>query len=1202
EDEIRRLSLLLFAEVKPKCVELSTLTMSPNFTKSPQLVSTLGSISQTLQSHKKDNTLVERPYILSKNLADYIFFPLTALLKQTNLDDAVIQHVLNIIGFLTRFSWSSDVNLELIDQLYPLVVVLSGITSMDSLGNKSLELRSSTIYCLSSIISAIPSTYFNDTTKPKRLQFLGNSITILLTVITSLINPTSQEQSSLVEESLESLDLLITDKATAELISHVLPGIVSQIVNFVVSSRNLHFSLHLLILELLRHLIVKVFSDSNLGVESENVETEFNTLMEVNKLWESGNLEQEMLNGNASQIAINIPESTKHRTMSWLKATSKQLKLSLNVLFKNLLLSSQVNKAKFRSKPKMGEKVISFIVQICENCFLTLFNEVVPLGLDVLSALISCTTIDDPLVEATAIAECSKLIIDALKQSKSPSKHGTMLFNLVRLKLEDLIDSKMTTALFSTDEEKINAFLVSMKIQLQILSELSEVTFIGSGDLSSMSSRALKRLKASIIECHHFSTNKSLSKSESFKFRDSTDEESKDNMLDNIELPPSINAKYITKINPQGNGSQSTDGTYSSNMMILSNKFDNIRNLIKQNDGFENAGVLAKTYTSKVESKLQSFVRFLGSSTKVDLTVDFLDEFFDQDPTNYFEQIDFLGKARSHFELSISLWIANNMLANSKIELNHNREIDEFLISDELDHLDVQVDSHSEEVCYFIMSKSQDQINEISEIMSLNKYLRDEIHLYETSYAIALDSIGTLSNCLPFEDFQADYLIEYLYPLLESLTYQSNPLIQSHGQNAVKMIIDNYYNGSLEALILDNLDYLIDSMNIRLSVITNLTPTLPKLLLLVMKIAGMKLLERNELNEILTQMFILIDSYHGYSMIVEGFFIVFEELINQIKKEYLVGSATNLKAQPIGDNSSSFKPWGMTNKEQLMKLIGDAEILAGTTEYDLNKEYFVRQEGVPFGDQIEETPDSDDEEYDSDENGSSEKDEKKWTSSVPKTTYLLVQRIFKYGFMMLTHQSQSVKIQILRAMKQAYPVLSTDHSLLIPIVTENWPVLFTLISGTNSLTTFQETQTSNSDSQNLVLPALEFAQVILDEDEALSERFMGRRFVESWEFLVSHNQLLKEVAQESQSIGQNSSSEVTVPKSKALARSRIDPRISAGYVKYLWTGLKAYNKVIPDTTRYNMVRFAYALGIPPQLEQPQEVKNTAWIIKLENGN
>ena len=58
-----------------------------------------------------------------------------------------------------------------------------------------------------------------------------------------------------------------------------------------------------------------------------------------------------------------------------------------------------------------------------------------------------------------------------------------------------------------------------------------------------------------------------------------------------------------------------------------------------------------------------------------------------------------------------------------------------------------------------------------------------------------------------------------------------------------------------------------------------------------------------------------------------------------------------------------YKPWGMSNKEQLLAFIDKSKRSDDIIEdYDPNKEYFKRKEDLPFSELDKDSDDEDDEE------------------------------------------------------------------------------------------------------------------------------------------------------------------------------------------------------------------------------------------------
>jgi len=946
-DVQRELSLLLFTAIKPYCVELTQLSLIPNpifKSDSQKLVSALQNVSNTLEGHYRENSSLG-PYRLSANIADYVFFPLSNLLKQPTLSDEVISILLKIIAFLIKHSWSHNVDVKLLDQLYPLILFLVdnnvGVKGATVIETKDFTFKQSAVIVMSNLIACLPSDYFSNS--PKNLTMLGSSTTILLDIFTSLQGPTTQEQIFLVNDSLDTISLLYS-KVSAEQLSHIFPGSVSHLVNFSTNSKSLHFSIICGILKLLKQLIVKVFNDKDLHISLDSLDSQPD-LEKLNELWEDQN-EKDLTKGmDMLNIKIEIPATAnKHRTTNWLFATAKQLKISLIILFR-IFLTSQTNRQKIQTKAQVSNELILFVNEILKNCFVSLFKDFCTIALDVLSKLISILTFDEKTSiqnstdEEIKIDEYSSLVILNISANHTSNKNQTLLYNHVKSKLSDFINNKLSSIVFSTDDEKINSYIVSLKFQFSILNKLSNSFFTNEDAVQDLRLKLTQHLQVQFVNCFLF--NNQLKSKENFPLAingipSDNSNESK-NKLDNIELPPHINANKLARIDNNNHLTNSNDNrnAYTDNLLILSRNWSGGK---PYNDSSKLISSYFKgIYSPFIETRfigLLSFIASLGNSSESKSLLA-IENLFINNVDDL--SIQYLNKA-------VSLWMANNLISgysskNIKQMQNSSNidsfDINEFLIFEQKEAIinsQPTSENNTEEMSYLIMDKAQELIDEVSSLMNSPENITSKnkmqlYKIYEFAYAVAIDSIGQLANHLSLVDFQSDFLIDYLYPLFEALTYQSNSLIQTHAASSLDSIVKNYYNGSLELLVMDNLDYLIDCLSLKLSVVSTLTPALPGILLIVLKIAGIKLLLTNQLLDILTKMFILIDSYHGYSALVQGFFIAFEELIQQIKVEYLKETILHKDESSSSVNDSVYKPWGLSNCEQLLALIDDSKKL-----------------------------------------------------------------------------------------------------------------------------------------------------------------------------------------------------------------------------------------------------------------------------------
>lgn len=1189
----RELSLLLFAAIKPFCIDLSQLALLPPSvfnTDSPKLATCLSNITTTLDGHRASNP---GPYALSQKLADYVFFPVSNLLKHPKLSDPVTGHILHVIGFLTEHSWGKTADINLIDQLYPLLVFLvsqNGETSVVSA--KALSFKRSAASALTSLLSILPLDYFSTGSIGKRLSLLGDSTNILLDLLAGLLKSPSQDENSLVSLILASLELLYSTRVTPEQTSYVFPGVVSKVVNFCSVSRVLHYTVLIRVIELLKLMIIRVFGDLNLQV-GVDIDSKSPTSWEhLNELWEKTDNVETMVSAGQFKLDIKIAASEdKHRTKSWLLATSKQLKLSLVVFFKSLL--SAKNRLKLQTKPQLFNAIVGFTSQIVNNCFYSLFGEFLSLSFDILALSIAAVVSEDSNAkrENDLIEECVQTLIEQHSDEKL-----RLLYEQMELKLSDLV-GKFSQVLFSTEDDKIQTFLISVKFHLKLFETVVSRLHIDHFNVDKITGRLFQTIKKELVNSYIFNSlrkkanNKELlailGRSETAEiphdFTPGNQEAAPENKLDDIELPAYINAKQIAKTGPSPN-KLANRADYSSGLLTLAKHWTD-RN---GSDSEPTPGHFTKVYSPATETKIQEMIQYLSSFERNSQGyIGLVERLLISEETEHHEASDIL-------ERSVSLWMANNMLSSKNAKAQSTSaiqakdfDINEFLVlEDEDEPLEIPHDDSVEEASYLVLSKSQELLDELSEKMKEPETVSrttvlDSFRVYEMAYAIALDSIGVLTSHLSIEDFRSDVIMDRLYPLLEALTFQANPSIQQHSAAVLDTIAAHYYNGLLEKLILDNLDYLVDSIGVKLSTSSALAPAILGILLIIMKISGDKLLLSNQLRDILTQMFILIDSYHGYSILVEGFFIVFEVIIEKARETYM---AQEKKAiMDAEGNNSQFKPWGMANISQVLQLLERESQMDEFVEYDSKQEYFKRNPGVPFGEQV---GDSDDE--DEEEEPSEPQEKKVWTSSIPEPIYFQIQQIFSYGFRLLSHPSTSLKVQVLKTLRKAHPLLETDYSLFAPLVTQNWAILLTLIAGSKDTDVSGENaHYIHPETENLMIPALELVVEILKGDERQKEPFFGRKFLDLWEFLLKNSAVfchLKETKKRDTKM--------------VVSRSTYNRKLLELCGDFVVSGLNNYGRIIPDLVQYEMAKGVYYFGVGNR-SLNREVRNLLWLI--ENG-
>ncbi|RCK56535.1 TEL2-interacting protein 1 [Candida viswanathii] len=1150
-DDERLLSQTLFEKVKPFCIELSQTALQQPFNPR-KAITLLISIENALRNHHEEYSNGKNVglYKLSPNIADYIFFPLSNLLKQPSLDDTVIQHLFGIIGFLIKNSWSFNVNFTLIDQLFPLIIFLSaGDINKEPLAitTKTLAFKLASAKTFASLADALDRSYFQESSE-RRLVLLSNTITITLAIVTST-KPDSQES---IEVILQSLDVIskLKSRLSNDQQSVILPGIVSAITKFTSSYPNLNYQIIIQSLRLLSGLICVSFSDKDLGAEL-NITNGVVDMSEIHLSWDE---DTKTLDDNASMSDITISEND-HRSMSWLKATSKQLKISLMIFFKTILLGSR-NKQRLQTREELVDEIVHFVESILKTCFVSLYQEFASLAVDVYSILAFVSSYNNQEV-IDRISNLRNLY--ALVVENQVDKEAA-LYEIVKTKLTALVDNKFSTIIFSTDEEKISMNITAIEFNFSLLLELSRRVNPDFNDLDVLKQRCLTLLQEYMVDSYKLENSKAPKAPKNNSLIESS---STRNQLDSIELPEFVNTRNIVKQDKPKNDSSS----YIHNLRAIARNWSS--NEIKATSTTPLVGVA----TPFLETALKNFVQFLSSLK------------YRQDDDSSLNDLERILET-SNDDLtskSVSLWVASNY-ASSHLPKTGNFDPNDFLA---LEDDDMEIDGENES-SYLILAKAEELMEDVI-------VQQQESPLQSTSlaYTSALLAITAVTGTIPLEQFRSSFLMDYLLSIFQALTYNDVPQIQAQAQATVKTILDTYYNGSIVNLISDNLDYLIDNISLQLSVASNLTPTLPGIMLVIIKVAGVQLLESNQLHDVLTDMFVILDSYHGYNKIVESFFIVFESLIEQIKKAY--DCTPKIETQVDKSiNNSLFKPWGMTNKEQLLALIDRTnKVVDEMEEYDRNKEYFKRKEDLPFS---EMDRDSDDEEEEAPEDAEPDVEEP-WTSPIPKDVYGILKRIFNYGFTLVSQPSYSLKSQIIKTLRLIFPLVCTNYKDILPVLATNWPILITLITGSKSLSTsVMSNHQYSAEEITIMTNAFQFVTDILNEDRRRSDFFFNKKFQDAWEFMSKYTQLI--APETSKQI--NREEKQVVVSEKAVYVFRTYPVLKDALVKFLITGVQNYERMIPDLLRYDIIKMCYGLKIPSDVEISRDTRGVLIVLQTAN--
>ncbi|KAF6063411.1 hypothetical protein FOB64_006385 [Candida albicans] len=209
-----------------------------------------------------------------------------------------------------------------------------------------------------------------------------------------------------------------------------------------------------------------------------------------------------------------------------------------------------------------------------------------------------------------------------------------VLFELVKTKLADLIDNKLSGIVFALDEDKISSTVASMMFNFKYVADRFKFE----------SSKPIKSSNASGL----------------------LETSSMTNQLDSIELPGYINAKGVVKQEPSKK--EQDKRAYIHNLKTISRNWNT--NEINNSSGNTLIGISSKFS----ETILQNFINYL-SSLKYEAS--------NSSTLTELENIFELADDNDMITKSTSLWVASNYYKRSILGKVINFDLGKYLVLDD---------------------------------------------------------------------------------------------------------------------------------------------------------------------------------------------------------------------------------------------------------------------------------------------------------------------------------------------------------------------------------------------------------------------------------------------------------------------------------------------------------------------------------------
>lgn len=277
-------------------------------------------------------------------------------------------------------------------------------------------------------------------------------------------------------------------------------------------------------------------------------------------------------------------------------------------------------------------------------------------------------------------------------------------------------------------------------------------------------------------------------------------------------------------------------------------------------------------------------------------------------------------------------------------------------------------------------------------------------------------------------------LIDVLYPVATFLG-SPTPELKGHAIATLNSLASSCGYGSVSELIIDNVDYMVNSVSLRLNQF-DISPASTKVLTMMIRLTGPSLLPF--LDDVVTGIFAALDSYHGYSAFVESLFGVLSEVVEQgVKSDRLLIEEGKSKA--------------VNHRKRPLESSGIDDTLAVLDRRARRKREQEEEEDVEevIRDHPKEAWKSAKDELDALESGDNGEDESEDPApnnneevAPPKTpTYTILTKITSLTQHYLTSPTPTLRKQLLDLLSKVSSALAPDENAFLPIVNDVWPVI-----------------------------------------------------------------------------------------------------------------------------------------------------------------
>ncbi|MCJ1282289.1 hypothetical protein MMC26_001612 [Xylographa opegraphella] len=316
-----------FRKLKPACVAVNQVVLKykARNTTAKEVNAALESLYQVLQSS----------YALDAKLADYVFFPLSFVFRDTkSIPARAVELSLNCLKVLITRGWRQELNVEVCKQLLILFGILSGGDDVNGRGQDADEgMTLAALECINSLCLSAKDAVSKlaVSSEAESTPVIGHVVGI---VLASLTGSSSVDVQIMAIEALNALEDCLSDQ---RVLRSFLPGVVSSLTKVLKPSTKTRPP-------------YKVLAGALRGMT---------TVLEKTL---SGRLSSGTRSKGRNEGDAKDREETEEE--SWIAATSGQIKLAL----------ANIVGLRHHERPEVRDALFSLCTMVLENCKKSLQN------------------------------------------------------------------------------------------------------------------------------------------------------------------------------------------------------------------------------------------------------------------------------------------------------------------------------------------------------------------------------------------------------------------------------------------------------------------------------------------------------------------------------------------------------------------------------------------------------------------------------------------------------------------------------------------------------------------------------------------------------------------------------------------------------------------------------------------------------------